>query len=91
MLSEPTSERPCHIDNDYLKWSIPSHIWSGEQYGEDKLEVRYYFESDSWEAHTEMDQNVKRDLSEDDIVAIRKEFGLDAWVEYLQPSKGLNF
>lgn len=85
MHYEPKGEKPSHIDDHYLKWSIPSQMWSGEQYGEDELEVRYYFATDEWSAHTEMDQCIKRDIFDEDIDAIRKEFGLDAWVEYYRP------
>jgi hypothetical protein len=91
MLGQPKGTSPCRIDDDLLIWSIPTHVWSLEQYGEDTLEVRYYFADDEWQAHTEMDQNVKRDIPDEQIASIRAEFGLDAWVEYYRPRPSPGF
>ena len=82
---------PVHISDYGLQWSIPSHVWSGEKYGEDMLKVWYDHADNDWHACTEMDQCVKRDLDSEEVEAIRQEFGLDRYVEINFPSASFRF
>ena len=81
---------PDHISDEYLRWSIPSQCWSGEVYGEDTVMIWYQRGENYWHGCTEMDQCVKRDLDEEDVEAIRKEFGLDRYVERYFPDRSLS-
>jgi hypothetical protein len=71
---------PDMRDDGYIQWRIPSHCWSGEQYGEDMIKITYSVSDQEWWAVTEMDQNVKRDLDEDEVAQLREEFGLDRYL-----------
>ena len=64
-----------YIRPGYLLWIIPASEWEGAQPGEDKLHV-YRYADDTWDAHTEADQCIKRHLTKDDLILIRLEFGL---------------
>jgi len=89
MYSEPEGEKPCGIDTDHLTWTMLSHTWHGGQHDEDQLEVRHYFAADEWEAHTERNQSIVRDVSDEDVAIIRRQFGLDAWAEFYRPEVSL--
>lgn len=82
---EPGGWRPDGIEDGYLSWTIPSHMWERTEYGEDLIKISLDVASAEWSAVTEFDQNVSRDLDDEDVLSIRKQYGLDAWVSYFHP------
>jgi hypothetical protein len=83
-MTTPSGWPPSH-ENGHLHWSFPSSCWSGEQYAEDMIKITLHVAEREWWGCTEIDQCVKRDLDDDDILQIREECGLDAWVAYHYP------
>lgn len=70
---------PSHIDENYIQWRLPSHMWSDGKYDEQEIHVNLYPDGE-WTAHTEFEQNIQRDLDEDEVASVRVEFGLDEWI-----------
>lgn len=68
------------INDGYLCWHIPSQCWSKEEYGEDTIKLTLDRSDKEWNGVTEMDQCVKRDLDEDEVLQIREELGIDRWL-----------
>jgi hypothetical protein len=82
---EPGGWRPDRIEDGYLSWSIPSHMWERTEYGDDTIKISLDVAAGEWTAVTEFNQNVSRDLDDEDVLSIRRQYGLDAWVSYFHP------
>jgi hypothetical protein len=79
---EKTEDDPFHPERQgdvYFSWLLPATTWSGYQYPEDYIKV-YYSNYKQWYAWTEVNQNGCRDLTQEDILSIRNEFGLDRYI-----------
>jgi hypothetical protein len=76
---------PSISENRYLRWSIPSQCWSKEEYGEDTIKITVDMNDKEWWGVTEMNQCVRRDLEEDEVLHIRDELGLDRWLQVNYP------
>ncbi|NTF17195.1 hypothetical protein G6L37_01965 [Agrobacterium rubi] len=81
----PEGPSPYSHSNGHVQWSFPANSWSGAQYGEDMIEITLHVDGHEWWGSTEMDQCVKRDLDDEDILQIRRECGLDGWVTVYYP------
>jgi hypothetical protein len=69
-MSETPFSLPTSRNDGYARWVIPTDAWN-----EDTIIIQR--EPDGrWIGRTEFDQCVKRDLDEDEIAAIRAEYGL---------------
>lgn len=71
-----------HVSDDYLMFSIPTDSWSGGEYDEDTIKLYYYQDEAKWAGRTEYDQNVKRDLDDEEIAQIVAELGLQESLDY---------
>jgi hypothetical protein len=71
--------RPNQIDDDgYMRWDLPASAWSGCEYGEDSIKITLY--EGEWSAMTEFDQCAHRQLDENEVASVRREFGLDRYI-----------
>lgn len=70
---------PQILAPDQLRWDLPGQAWSGADRYDETIKIIY--DNGSWSGVTECNQCVHRDLGEDEIASVRKEFGLDAQIQ----------
>lgn len=75
---------PQRGEGDFYRWDLPASGWSGADPSEDSIRILH--EDGEWTGFTEVDQCVQRDLDDAEIDEIRREFGLDRYVQQL-PSR----
>jgi hypothetical protein len=63
---------------NFLQWRLPAPTWPDAEHSEDMIIVNW--QNGEWDARTEVDQCVHRDLDSEQIANVRQVFGLDQWL-----------